>query len=116
MDNKTYTMSMLLDFFGDLLTDKQREYMHLYYNEDFSLSEIAEDAGISRQGVRDAIHRAEQALLEYEQKTSVLSRFQEMQVKIEELETKAEMIAELTDGRAHDLAAEMSEKLKELKG
>ena len=57
--DKTVRMTMLFDFYGNLLTDKQKEYIDLYYNENLSLSEIAENDGISRQGVRDIIIRAE---------------------------------------------------------
>ena len=56
-------MAMLFDFYGDVLTDRQKEFYDLYYNEDLSLAEIAENAGISRQGVRDVIVRAEAAIL-----------------------------------------------------
>ena len=56
MKNQTYRMTMLYDFYGELLTDRQREFFDLYYNEDLSLAEIAENAGISRQGVRDVLH------------------------------------------------------------
>jgi predicted DNA-binding protein YlxM (UPF0122 family) len=66
---------MLLDFYGELLTDKQREYYDLYYNEDLSLSEIAENVGITRQGVHDIIVRAENTLLETERKTGLIKRF-----------------------------------------
>ena len=59
MKNQTYRMTMLFDFYGELLTDRQKEFFDLYYNEDLSLAEIAENAGISRQGVRDVIVRAE---------------------------------------------------------
>ena len=59
MKNQTYRMTMLFDFYGELLTDRQKEFFDLYYNEDLSLSEIAENEGISRQGVRDVIVRAE---------------------------------------------------------
>ena len=52
MKNQTYRMTMLFDFYGELLTDRQKEFFDLYYNEDLSLSEIAENEGISRQGVR----------------------------------------------------------------
>ena len=50
MKNQTYRMTMLFDFYGDILTDRQRELFDLYYNEDLSLAEIAENCGISRQG------------------------------------------------------------------
>ena len=56
---------MLLDFYGELLTDKQRECFDLHFNEDLSLSEIAEQLSISRQAVWDNIRRAELSLSEY---------------------------------------------------
>ena len=61
MENSRVMRSMLFDFYGELLTDKQREYFDLHYNEDLSLAEIAEQSGISRQGVWDIIRRAEAA-------------------------------------------------------
>ena len=64
MKNQTYRMTMLFDFYGELLTERQKEFFDLYYNEDLSLAEIAENAGISRQGVRDVIVRAEAAMQE----------------------------------------------------
>lgn len=69
MKNQTYRMTMLFDFYGDILTPRQRELFDLYYNEDLSLAEIAENCGISRQGVRDVIVRAENAMTELEDKT-----------------------------------------------
>ena len=75
MDNDTLIMTMMFDFFGDLLTDKQREYYDLYHNEDLSLSEIAEKAGITRQGVYDIITRAEKSLVMMEQKTGVVRKW-----------------------------------------
>ena len=51
--NQTYRMTMLFDFYGEVLTPRQKEFFDLYYNEDLSLAEIAENYGISRQGVRD---------------------------------------------------------------
>ena len=59
MKNQTYRMTMLFDFYGEILTQRQKEFFDLYYNEDLSLGEIAENCGISRQGVRDVIVRAE---------------------------------------------------------
>ena len=71
MKNQTYRMTMLFDFYGDILTERQRELFDLYYNEDLSLAEIAENCGISRQGVRDVIVRAEAAMNELEDKTGL---------------------------------------------
>ncbi len=76
MKNQTYRMTMLFDFYGELLTQRQREFFDLYYNEDLSLAEIAENEGISRQGVRDVIVRAEAAMQEIEDKTGIIRRFE----------------------------------------
>ena len=64
MPDETVWRTMLFDFYGDLLTDKQREYYDLHYNQDLSLAEIAASSGISRQGVWDNIRRADAALRE----------------------------------------------------
>ena len=77
---KNLDISLLLDFYGDMLTEKQREVAEYYYNEDLSLAEIAEHGGITRQGVRDSIKRAEFQLLEYEEKLGLYARF----IKIQE--------------------------------
>lgn len=76
---KDLRVSFLLDFYGDMLTDTQREVVDAYYNEDLSLAEIAQDRDITRQGVRDAIKRAEQQLLEMEDRLGLVRRFQEIQ-------------------------------------
>ena len=74
MENRMM-QSMLLDFYGELLTERQRSCYDLHINEDLSLSEIAEQSGISRQGVWDNIRRAEQALREIEEKTGLVRCF-----------------------------------------
>lgn len=66
--SKDLHFSVLLDFYGDMLTDKQKDVMELYYNQDLSLSEISEHEGITRQGVRDNIKRGEAYLTELEEK------------------------------------------------
>ena len=71
---KDLRFSRLLDYYGELLTDKQRDFMELYYNEDFSLAEISEHENITRQGVRDGIKHAEQRLLEFEEKLGLAER------------------------------------------
>ena len=116
MADKTYEMTLLYDFFGELLTDKQREYFEYYYNDDLSLSEIAEITGISRQGARDNIVRAEKLLLEFEEKTGVVARFQEMGRTLTALSADAERLQALTEGEARDLAARIHRGLNDLKG
>ena len=73
MKNQAYRMALLYDFYGDMLTDRQKEFYDLYYNEDLSLAEIAENYGITRQGVRDVIVRAEAILTELEDKTGIIA-------------------------------------------
>ena len=96
--------SMLLDFYGELLTEKQRECYDLHYNEDLSLSEIAEQAGVSRQSVWDNIRRAEAALKEMEEKTGLIRRFSENRQGLEALREQLRQITGLTQGQAKELA------------
>lgn len=79
---KDLRISYLLDFYGEMLTETQREAVDAYYNEDMSLSEIAADRNISRQGVRDAIKRAEQQLCEMEERLGLAKRFEEVQAAL----------------------------------
>ena len=72
MKERSLELSVLYDFYGALLTDKQRAIFAMYYNEDLSLSEIAENEGITRQGVRDALLRASKTLEETEEKLGSL--------------------------------------------
>ncbi|MBO5556930.1 MAG: YlxM family DNA-binding protein [Oscillospiraceae bacterium] len=98
--------SMLLDFYGALLTEKQRECYDLHYNEDLSLSEIAEQSGISRQGVWDNIRRAESALKEIEEKTGLIRRFTQTQTGLEQVRQRLERLREQTEGPSRALAEE----------
>ena len=72
---KNLEISYLMDFYGNLLTDKQRDIMQLYYQEDLSLAEIAADVGITRQGVRDNIVRAEKELEHFEAALGLWKKF-----------------------------------------
>ncbi|QUW21849.1 putative DNA-binding protein [Sporosarcina sp. Marseille-Q4063] len=74
---KTTRINFLFDFYQSLLTDKQRTYMDLYYLEDLSLGEIAEEYGISRQAVYDNVRRTEVMLEDYELKLNLFSKFQQ---------------------------------------
>ena len=85
MFEKNLNMSYLLDFYGVLLSDRKRTVMDMYYNEDFSLSEVAEEIGISRQGVRDIIKKAEEELVFYEEKLGLAVKLQQVELQIDEL-------------------------------
>jgi len=106
---------MLFDFYGELLTEKQREYYDLHHNEDLSLSEIAEQNGLTRQGVWDIVRRAEHTLLETEERTGLLARFLEMQKTLARLERDANELRALCEGRAGELCGEIIAGLEELK-
>ena len=92
MKSQAYRMALLYDFYGDVLTPRQKEFYDLYYNEDLSLSEIAENNGITRQGVRDVIVRAEAILTDLEDKTGLIKRFHAMRKQLQEVEAAAEDI------------------------
>jgi len=106
--------SMLLDFYGALLTDKQRECFDLHYNEDLSLAEIAEQCGISRQGVWDNIRRAEAALNEYEVKTGLVRRFNETQRTIAGIKTQLTGLTELSDKTAQQVIDAVLDEIRTL--
>lgn len=67
-------MTMLFDYYGDMLTERQKQCFDLRYNQDLSLSEIAEQLQVSRQGINDNLRRAEALLLEMERKTGFIAR------------------------------------------
>lgn len=92
MKNQTYRMTMLFDFYGEVLTPRQKEFFDLYYNEDLSLAEIAENYGISRQGVRAVIVRAEAIMTDLEDKTGLMKRFMLMQQQVQAILDAAEKI------------------------
>ncbi len=106
MKNQAYRMALLFDFYGDMLTDRQKEFYDLYYNEDLSLAEIAENYGISRQGVRDVIVRAEATLTELEEKTGIIRRFHKTQEQLQAMERAVDGILRLNEEKYRDNALE----------
>lgn len=94
---KNLEISLLLDFYGDMLTDKQRDVVELYYDEDLSLAEIASHSGITRQGVRDSIKRAEGQLLDYEERLGLADRFRRIQLRLDEIADLAKDIERIND-------------------
>ena len=105
MFEKNLNIGYLLDFYGELLSERKRSVMDMYYNEDLSLAEIASEIGISRQGARDIIKKSEEELLFYENKLGLAQRLKQVENCASELR---EMDAKGT------LPTELSEKISEL--
>ena len=110
---KDLQISFLLDFYGEMLTEKQREMITLYYNDDLSLAEIAEDQGITRQGVRDAIKRAENQLFEMESRLGLAKKFETLKKGLEEIEQCAEAIN--VYNLSHTLSREINDNVARIK-
>lgn len=85
MDSKVERMNLYLDFYENLLTDKQKKICEYYYREDYSLAEIAELEEISRAAVHDAIKRSDQILEDLESKLHCVSSFYERKKYYEEI-------------------------------
>ena len=77
-------ISMLYDFYGDLLTERQQTVLEYYYGDDYTLSEIAEHTGISKQAVHDTVHKAEKALFSYESVLGLVNRYRQTGEQIRE--------------------------------
>lgn len=91
--DKLLEQSMLYDFYGELLTQHQRQIYEDAVFNDMSLTEIAEEQGISRQGVHDLLKRCNHILEDYENKLHLVSRFREAKVKVEEIHHLASQAA-----------------------
>ena len=111
--SKNLDITLLLDFYGDMLTDKQRSFISYYYNDDLSLSEIAADEGITRQGVRDAIKRAETQLIAMEERLGLVARFENMKIGLSEIIEYAEEIA--IYNRKNSLSMEVNDTTAKIK-
>ena len=92
MFEKNLSISLLVDFYGDILTERQNDMINMYYNEDCSLSEIAESFNISRQGVRSVLKKGEEILLDMENKLHLASRFIQMREKSSEIAIELQKI------------------------
>lgn len=75
---KNFYITLLFDYYSEILSDKQRDIFDSYYNADLSLSEIADNFGITRQGVRDFIKRTEQQLIDLEEKLGYCKKCEEL--------------------------------------
>jgi predicted DNA-binding protein YlxM (UPF0122 family) len=110
MLEKTTQMNLLYDFYGSLLTEKQREFVELYYLDDLSLAEIAEQFAISRQAVHDNIRRASAQLLDYESKLHLVQRFEQRRALGERV---LEMLSDLPEETAQRLAPLVHELIED---
>lgn len=81
MYEKNLNIGYLLDFYGEVLSERKRNVLDMYYNEDFSLAEISEEIGISRQGVRDIIKKAEEELCFFESKLGLSKKMTDLAEK-----------------------------------
>lgn len=95
---KDMMFPVLLDTYGVLLTDRKREILDYYYNEDYSLAEISEITGISRQGVRDAIKKSEDEIYSFEARLKMVEKSREQSARIDEITALLEEISSESDG------------------
>lgn len=105
--SKDLSVGILMDFYGELLTDKQRDTLDLYYNRDYSLAEIAQDIDISRQGVRDFIKRGEKQLIEFEEKLGMVRKYDLISSKIQSIE-------KIIDSNSTVIAKSVNEDIKKI--
>ena len=97
-------MTLLFDYYGELLTQRQRDCLDMRYNQDMSLGEIAQELGVSRQGVFDTLNRAETLLRNMEEKTGFLRREEKVRTCLRSIREAAEKIARLDDPDSAPLA------------
>ncbi len=109
---KDMNFSLLLDFYSDTLGEKQKEIMLDYYYEDLSLSEISENRGITRQGVRDSIKRSQNHLTDIESKLNLLYKFNETQKNINVIKNSICNIKEKTTDK--DIMVQLDVMLKHI--
>lgn len=106
---KDLSVSVLLDFYGELLTEKQAEALDLYYNQDLSLAEIAVDMEVSRQGVRAFIKQGEAHLLEFEEKLGMAKRFAEISKTVRNMQEIVSIMPQSEEVKM------ITEKIEEIK-
>lgn len=107
-------MTLLFDYYGDLLTERQRSCVDMRYNQDLSLSEIAEELGVSRQGVYDNLSRAEALLRNMEEKTGCVQRAMETRKAVREILDAANKLITYQDKVVSVLAAQIVEAAQRL--
>lgn len=107
-------MTLLLDYYGELLTNRQRMCFELRHNQDLSLAEIAQELNVSRQGVHDNLSRAEALLRNMEEKTGCVRRDLQCRRAAREITRVASLLAENEDKNVSDLANQILKLAREL--
>ena len=108
MFEKNLNISLLLDFYGDILSERQNEILDFYYNDDLSLAEIAENYDISRQGVRSVLKKGEPILVGMEEKLHLAERFSSVQEKSSQIALELQEITSSIENK------EISRKIQDL--
>lgn len=112
---KNLNISLLLDFYGDVLTERQKDMLEMYYNDDFSLAEIAEFYKISRQGVRSVLKKGEIILSDMEEKLNLAKRFIDVKNKSADIALKLENINSIINNKKiNDQISSLIDEIKEL--
>ncbi len=101
--SKNLSMSLLLDFYGEILSEPQREAMDYFYNGDLSLSEISELIGITRQGVRDRLVKSEEILTQLENKLGLAERFGKIEKNVAFIIERLEEIKNIYGAEVSDI-------------
>ena len=104
---KFVEQTFLFDFYGELLTERQRQVYTSVVFEDYSLSEVAEELGISRQGVHDLVKRCSQTLKGYEEKLHLVEKFVSVREKVKQID-------ELLDGYEKENAEELVADIRKI--
>lgn len=105
--------SLLYDFYGQLLTKRQQEVLELYHEENLSLSEIADEFNISRQGVHETLKNAEKALQNYEDKLGLVGKFQKSRQAVARIDE--EIDAAISGLASEDRSSILAERLQNIK-
>ena len=112
LHEKDLEIALLLDFYGELLSDSRRHAAELYYNEDLSLGEVAEDMGITRQGVRDHIEKAKVQLATFEEKLGLAAKFREIESTMADIVPRLETLSDAAEGKVRQELEDIIKKVK----
>ncbi len=109
--SKNMNMALLFDIYGDMLTEKQADTLNLYYNEDLSLAEIAENSGITRQGVHKCIKSSEEYLIQLEETMQCAEKFRKISQETRKLRS---LMAEITDSERQNEISKCIDNIEKL--